>query len=61
MQGYDIEDFEFSNAVNNTFQWIINAKDSYLINKTRHNLLSLHNLTQIIFDMNNKGSWQKGY
>ena len=61
MQGYDIGgDFEFSNAVNNTFQWIINAKDSYLINKTRNNLLSLHNLTQIIFDMNNKGSWAKG-
>ena len=61
MQGYDIGgDFEFSNAVNNTYQWIINSHDSYQINKTRVNLLSLYNLTQLIFDMNNKGSWAKG-
>ena len=60
-QGYDIGgDFEFSNRVNNTYQWIINAQDSYLINKTRVNLISLYNLTQLIFDMNNKGSWAKG-
>ena len=60
-QGYDIGgSFEYSNAVNNTYQWIINSDDSYLINKTRVNLLSLYNLTQLIFDMNNKGSWAKG-
>ncbi|WP_292602197.1 cobaltochelatase subunit CobN [Methanobrevibacter sp. UBA212] len=60
-QGYDIGgDFEFSNRVNNTYQWIINSQDSYLINKTRVNLISLYNLTQLIFDMNNKGSWAKG-
>ena len=60
-QGYDIGgDFEFSNRVNNTYQWIINSQDSYLINKTHVNLISLYNLTQLIFDMNNKGSWAKG-
>ena len=60
-QGYDIGgDFEFSNRVNNTYQWIINSQDSYLINKTPVNLISLYNLTQLIFDMNNKGSWAKG-
>ena len=60
-QGYDIGgSFEFSKAVNNTYQWIINSEDSYLINKTRTNLISMYNLTQIIFDMNNKGSWAKG-
>ncbi len=60
-QGYDIGGFfEYSNSVNNTYQWIINSDDSYLINRTRVNLLSLYNLTQLIFDMNNKGSWAKG-
>ena len=60
-QGYDIGgDFEFSNIYNNTYQWIINAEDSYLINDSYVNQISMNNLTQLIFDMNNKGSWAKG-
>ena len=61
MQGYDIGgDFEISKDSNGKYQLLINSKDSYLINRTYTNLVSLYNLTQIIFDMNNKGSWAKG-
>ncbi|MBE6500362.1 MAG: cobaltochelatase subunit CobN, partial [Methanobrevibacter thaueri] len=42
------------------YQWVFKPKNPYLFNKTRLNLISLHNLTQLIFDMNNKGSWAKG-
>ena len=60
-QGYDIGGtVEYSNVYNNTYQWIINSNDKYLINKTRTNLISLDNLTKIIFNMNNKGSWASG-
>ncbi|WP_407392497.1 cobaltochelatase subunit CobN [Methanobrevibacter sp.] len=61
-QGYDIGgDLEFSNYYNNTYQWIINSDtEMYRINDTLTDLISLKNLTQILFDMNNKGSWASG-
>ena len=60
-QGYDIGGFaEYSNYYNGTYQWIINSTDNYKINGTLTNLVSLYNLTRIIFDMNNKGSWASG-
>ncbi len=60
-QGYDIGGVaEYSNYYNNTYQWIINSEDSYKINGTSTNFISLYNLTRIIFDMNNKGSWASG-
>jgi len=60
-QGYDIGgDFVYTNKINKTYQWVFKPKNPYLFNKTRLNLISLHNLTQLIFDMNNKGSWAKG-
>ena len=61
-QGYDIGGtVEYSNVYNNTYQWIIHSNDGgYKINKTLTQLISLQNLTDIIFDMNNKGSWAKG-
>ena len=61
LQGYDIGGtFEYSNVVNNTYQLIINSDEEYLISGRRVNKISLYNLTQLIFDMNNKGSWAKG-
>ena len=61
-QGYDIGgDIEYSNIYNDTYQWIINSTGKgYKINNTFVNLISLYNLTQLIFDMNNKGSWASG-
>ena len=60
-QGYDIGgSVEYSNYYNNTYEWIINSESEYLINNTLNHLISLYNLTQIIFDMNNKGSWASG-
>lgn len=60
-QGYDIGGFaEYSNYYNDTYQWLINSEDSYKINGTLTNIISLYNLTRIIFDMNNKGSWASG-
>ena len=60
-QGYDIGgSVEYSNVYNDTYQWIINSNSEYKINGTSTNLISLENLTDLIFDMNNKGSWAKG-
>ena len=60
-QGYDIGGHvEYSNVYNNTYQWIINSNEKYLVNNTYTNLISLYNLTRIIFNMNNKGSWASG-
>ena len=61
LQGYDIGGYiEYLNYYNNTYEWIINSTQSYAINGTMTNLISLYNLTRIIFDMNNKGSWASG-
>lgn len=60
-QGYDIGgSVEYSNVYNDTYQWIINSDSNYKINGTSTNLISLENLTDLIFDMNNKGSWASG-
>ena len=60
-QGYDIGGaVEYSNVYNNTYQWIINSNTDYRVNGNYTNLISLENLTDIIFDMNNKGSWASG-
>jgi len=61
-QGYDIGGaVEYSNVYNNTYEWIINsAHEGYNLNGTLTKLISLENLTQLIFDMNNKGSWASG-
>ena len=59
--GYDIGgNIEYSNVYNNTYQWIINSDEKYRVNGTTTNLISLENLTDMIFDMNNKGSWANG-
>ena len=59
--GYDIGGYvEYSNVYNNTYQWIIHSNEKYQINGTYTNLISLDNLTDMIFDMNNKGSWASG-
>ena len=62
LQGYDIGGYiEYLDCYNGTYQWIINStSQSYNINGTMTNLISLYNLTRIIFDMNNKGSWASG-
>ena len=60
-QGYDIGGtVEYSNVYNNTYQWVINSDEEYYVNKNYINKISLSNLTDIIFDMNNKGSWASG-
>lgn len=60
-QGYDIGgDVEYLDYYNHTYEWIIKSADSYLINDTLTQFISLYNLTQIIFNMNNKGSWASG-
>ena len=60
-QGYDIGgSVEYSNVYNDTYQWIIKSDSNYKINGTSTNLISLENLTDLIFDMNNKGSWASG-
>ena len=59
-QGYDIGGLVEYMEVNGTYQAVINSENSYLINDTYTKLISLSNLTRIIFDMNNKGSWAKG-
>lgn len=59
--GYDIGGtVEYSNVYNDTYQWIINSDEEYRINGAYTNLISLENLTDMIFDMNNKGSWASG-
>ena len=61
LQGYDIGGYvQYLNYYNNTYEWLINSTQSYAINGTITNLISLYNLTRIIFDMNNKGSWASG-
>ena len=61
LQGYDIGGYiQYLNCYNNDYQWVINSTQSYAINGTLTNLISLYNLTRIIFDMNNKGSWASG-
>ena len=61
-QGYDIGgDVKYLNYYNNTYEWIIQSDEGgYNINGTIAKFISLYNLTQIIFDMNNKGSWASG-
>ena len=60
-QGYDIGgDIEYSNIYGDEYQWIIKSDGGYNINNSLVNIISLYNLTQIIFDMNNKGSWASG-
>ena len=59
-QGYDIGGSIEYKEVDGTYQFVINSESSYLINDTYTNLISLYNLTRIIFDMNNKGSWASG-
>ncbi len=60
-QGYDIGGtIEYSNYYNNTYEWLINSEEGHKINGTITKLISVYNLTQIIFDMNNKGSWASG-
>ena len=61
LQGYDIGGYvQYLDYYNNTYEWLINSTQSYAINGTITNLISLYNLTRIIFDMNNKGSWASG-
>ena len=61
LQGYDIGgSVEYLNYYNNTYEILINSTTGYKINGTVANFISLYNLTQIIFDMNNKGSWASG-
>nr|WP_292814513.1 cobaltochelatase subunit CobN [Methanobrevibacter sp.] len=61
VQGYDIGgSIEYSNYYNNTYEWLIKSNEGHKINKTLTKLISVYNLTQIIFDMNNKGSWASG-
>ncbi len=61
LQGYDIGGYvQYLNYYNNTYEWLINSTQSYAINGTLTNLISLYNLTRMIFDMNNKGSWASG-
>ncbi len=61
LQGYDIGgDIQYSNYYKNTYQWLINSTQKYKINGSITNLISLYNLTRIVFDMNNKGSWASG-
>ena len=61
LQGYDVGgNFLYSNYYNNTFEVLLNTSTGYKINGSYVNLISLYNLTQIIFDMNNKGSWASG-
>lgn len=60
-QGYDIGgNVEFSNYYNNTYELLINSEEGFNLNGTHTNKISLENLTQLIFDMNNKGSWASG-
>lgn len=61
-QGYDIGgSVKYLNYYNNTYELLIKSSgDGYKINGTLTNFISLYNLTQIIFDMNNKGSWASG-
>ena len=61
-QGYDVGgDIEYSNIYGDEYQWIIKSNgDGYNINNSLVKLISLYNMTQIIFDMNNKGSWASG-
>ncbi len=57
-QGYDIGGtVEYSDEHD---EFIINSTVEYQINGTKLNEISLSNLTDIIFDMNNKGSWASG-
>lgn len=61
LQGYDIGGYvQYLNYYNNTYEFLINSTQSYAINGTLTNLISLYNLTRMIFDMNNKGSWASG-
>ncbi|MBO6111019.1 MAG: cobaltochelatase subunit CobN [Methanobrevibacter sp.] len=60
-QGYDIGGtVEYSDYYNKTPQFLINSNSNYKINGSFTHLVSLYNLTRIIFDMNNKGSWASG-
>ena len=60
-QGYDIGgSVDYLNYYNDTYELLINSPTGYKINGTNVNYISLFNLTQIIFDMNNKGSWASG-
>lgn len=59
-QGYDIGGDFYLNYYNNTYEWLISSDSKYRINGTYTNIISLYNLTQLIFDMNNKGSWASG-
>ncbi len=60
-QGYDIgASVDYINYYNNTYELLLNSPTGYKINGTNVNYISLFNLTQIIFDMNNKGSWASG-
>ena len=60
-QGYDIGgSVEYSDYYNKTPQFLINSNSNYKINGSFTHLVSLYNLTRIIFDMNNKGSWASG-
>ena len=61
LQGYDIGGYvQYLNYYDNTYEFLINSTQSYAINGTLTNLISLYNLTRMIFDMNNKGSWASG-
>ncbi|WP_458403979.1 cobaltochelatase subunit CobN [Methanobrevibacter sp.] len=60
-QGYDIgASVDYINYYNDTYELLLNSPTGYKINGTNVNYISLFNLTQIIFDMNNKGSWASG-
>ncbi|AMD18490.1 cobalamin biosynthesis protein CobN [Methanobrevibacter sp. YE315] len=57
-QGYDIGGtVEYSDDYN---EFIINSNEGFKINGTTINKITLQNLTDLIFDMNNKGSWASG-
>ena len=59
--GYDVGGhIEYSNVYNNTYQWIIHSDEEYKVNGVYTNMISLDNLTDMTFDMNNKGSWASG-
>ena len=58
LQGYDIGGtVEYSTELN---ELVINSDEGFKINGTLVNQITLQNLTDIIFDMNNKGSWASG-
>ena len=57
-QGYDIGGTVVYS--NDTGEFLIRSDDEFNLNGTTFNEVSVQNLTDLIFKMNNKGSWAKG-